>query len=90
MASAKQVLHKLDTWIRRKLRCYRIKQLKGSYTKAKAMIAMGIPEWQAWIFAKSGKGLWRLSKTPQASWAMSNKWFKEAGLNSLLEIYLNL
>lgn len=90
LAEAKQVLRELDGWIRRKLRCYRIKQLKRAHTKARVFIALGIPEWQAWIFAKSGKGFWRLSNTPQAAWAMNNKWFKEAGLKSLSEVYLNL
>jgi RNA-directed DNA polymerase len=43
----------------------------------------GVPEWQAWIFALSGKGWWRLSGSPQAAHGMPNAWFDQAGLSSL-------
>lgn len=89
-AKAKELLNDLDKWIRRKLRCYRLKQWKRTYTKVKALIAMGVSERQAWNLALSGKGLWRLSATQQMNQAMDNKWFEKNGLVSLEKIYLGL
>jgi RNA-directed DNA polymerase len=80
----------LDKWIRRKLRCLRIKQYKRKYTLAKALIAMGAKEYQAWKIASSGKGWWRKSRTPQVSQAMNNEWFEGLGLVNLERLYLSL
>lgn len=76
-------LSRLDGWIRRKLRCYRLKQRKRSYPKAIFLINLGVDPRSAWNTAKSGKGLWRLSRTPALQQAMSNAWFNENGLINL-------
>jgi RNA-directed DNA polymerase len=73
----------LDGWIRRKLRCYRLKQRKRSWPIAKFLITLGVPAHRAWPLAKSEKGWWCLSKTPQVHEAMSNAWFDEQGLINL-------
>jgi RNA-directed DNA polymerase len=90
LAKCKDFLQKLDSWIRRKLRCIRIKQCKRPHTIAKMLISMGVKEYQAWIVALSGKGWWRLSGTPQAHQAMNNKWFDEMRLINLERLYLSL
>jgi len=90
MASCKHLLRGLDQWIRRKLRCIRLKQLKQPYTTMKFLRQNGVPEWNAWILAGSGKGWWRKSSAPQASMAMSNKWFEKLGLVNLEKLYLSL
>ena len=69
----KATLRDLDGWIRRKIRCYRLKQFKRRYTIIKELHRMGIPEYQAAILASSGKGWWRLSSAPQLHHAMNNK-----------------
>jgi RNA-directed DNA polymerase len=63
--------------------------MKRTYTKAKMLISMGVLEYQAWIFALSGKGLWRMSAAPQLHSAMNNNWFKAQGLLSLERQYLS-
>ena len=82
IAKPKQ-LKNLDSWIRRKLRCYRLKQRKRSYSIAMFLIELGVKANSAWNTAKSGKGYWRLSATPALQQAMSNAWFKEQGLINL-------
>lgn len=89
-AKAKSKLEDLDTWIRRKLRCYKLKQFKKRVTIARNLQKMGVPEWSAWLLAMSGKGWWKLSNTPQAASAMNLTWFKEQGLHGLSEIYSTL
>lgn len=76
-------LRSLDSWIRRKLRCYRLKQRKRSYPIAQFLMGLGVNARSAWNTAKSGKGWWRLSATPALQQAMSNAWFDEQGLIKL-------
>lgn len=76
-------LKRLDSWVRRKLRVIKLKQLKGRYTVAKFYMRHGVTEYQAWIGALSGKGFWRRSAIPQSHGAMKVKWFRELGLVSL-------
>jgi len=73
----------LDAWIRRKLRCYRLKQRKRTWPIAKFLIKLGVPDYSAWNLAKSGKGWWRLSRSIPVNHAMNNAWFDEQGLINL-------
>jgi len=89
-AQCKKVLEDLDGWIRRKLRCIKLKQCKRAHAIAKFLKSRGIKPRYAWQVAKSGKGWWRLAYTPQAHEAMSVVWSQEEGLKSLRSIYLSL
>lgn len=80
-------LQSLDEWIRRRLRCYRLKQRKRSYSIASWIISLGVKAHLAWKLASSSKGWWRLSRNPVINQAMSNAWFKEQGLYGLRENY---
>jgi RNA-directed DNA polymerase len=82
-AEARTKLRELDQWLRRKLRCVRLKQGKRAWTIAQFLKDCGVPEWCAWIRALSGKGWWRLAASPQAAEAMTINWFKQLGLVSL-------
>lgn len=73
----------LDAWIRRKLRCYRLKQRKRTWPIAKFLIKLGVPDDSAWSLAKSEKGWWRLSRSIPVHHAMDNAWFEEQGLINL-------
>ena len=90
LAQARTHMKDLDGWIRRKLRCYKFKQLQRSYTRYKMLVSLGVKEWQSWLVAQSGKRLWRLSSTPQLSQAMSLKWFQNQGMCNLEKEYLSL
>jgi RNA-directed DNA polymerase len=83
-------LQRLDEWIRRKLRCVRLKQRKRRKSIADFLRGLGVPEWRAWILACSGKGWWRMAGTPQASEAMPLAWFQSQGLLSLTARYTAL
>lgn len=77
----------LDEWIRRKLRCYRLKQCKRGGPIAKLLQRLGASPSLAHRVASSGKGWWRLSLTQAAHQAMSQEWFATQGLVSLLDKY---
>ena len=77
------LLREFDGWIRRKLRCYRLKQCNRVNAVRRFLEQLGAARGSAWRLARSGKGWWRKSISPPAYWAMTNKWFKEQGLASL-------
>jgi len=77
------VAQRLDEWMRRKLRCYRLKQCKRAIGISRFLQANGVPERSAWKLALSGKGWWRLSLAPQCAMSMSLEWFRNLGLISL-------
>jgi RNA-directed DNA polymerase len=82
-ADCKSALKDLDGWLRRKLRCVRLKQCKRVKPIADFLMGRGVSARNAWRLALSGKGWWRLSATPPASIAMTVQWFADLGLVSL-------
>jgi len=82
-AQCKTVLAKLDEWLRRKLRCVRLKHCKRVKATAGFLHRSGVPRWRAWILALSGKGWWRMARSPPAAEAMTVAWFDSLGLVSL-------
>ena len=89
-ASMKSKLDKLDGWLRRKLKCYRLKQCKRTIGIVRLLRSLGVEEKLCWKTALSGKGWWRLSNSPGISTGMTNKWFKEQGYYDLSENYKRL
>ena len=89
-ARCKKMMQNLDAWIRRKLRCFRIKQCKRVITLQRFLESRGVDSWQSWILSLSGKGHWRKSSCPQVHQAMGNKWFEEIGLYNLSLNYVRL
>lgn len=77
-------LRNIDGWIRRKLRCYRLKQCGRRYTIFKLLHNMGIPETTSWNVVMYSQGWWAMSKKQAVGKAMGIKWFAQVGLHSLL------
>ena len=86
-ARCRSLLRDMDSWIRRKLRCVRLKQLKRAKTIAAFLLAGGVPRRHAWMTSSSGKGWWHLSACPAVNTAMNQTWFESLGLVSLLQQY---
>lgn len=82
-AAAKGALIGLDEWLRRKLRCVRLKQCKRPKAIAAFLIERGVPKGRVRLLAGTGKGWWRRSGTPPANEAMTLEWFDGLGLVSL-------
>ena len=90
LAECKSHLQALDGWIRRKLRCVRLKHCKRAKTLADFFQSLGVPEWNSWVTALSGKGWWRLSGSPTVHHAMNTSWFESLGLVNLVQRYVKL
>jgi RNA-directed DNA polymerase len=82
-AACKSTLGEIDEWLRRKLRCVRLKQCKRAKSIADFLMKCGVPARRAWPLAVSGKGWWRRSGSPPANAAMTLQWFVKHGLVSL-------
>lgn len=80
----------LDGWIRRKLRCVRLKQRKRAKSIADFLRELGVPTKRSWLLALTGKGWWRMAGSPQAAEAMPNVWFDAQGLVRLAMRYATL
>lgn len=76
-------LRDLDGWIRRKIRCYRLKQLKRRYTIFKFLHNLGMPVSTSWNAIMYSQGWWVLSNKMIVNKAMGLSWFKDLGLLSL-------
>ena len=88
LAHAKSFMQRMDEWIRRRLRCYRLKQRKRSWPIARWLIQLGVARRSAWDLALSSKGWWRMSHNPVIHQALPNKWFRRQGLYSLFDAYI--
>jgi RNA-directed DNA polymerase len=86
-ARMKSKLEALDGWIRRRLRCVRLKQCKRVSGIVRWLRSLGMEEKRSWLTALSGKGWWRLSNSPAVNEAMSKSWFAKQGYYSLSAHY---
>lgn len=77
------VLHRLDQWIRRRLRAIVWRQWKCGRTRFAALRRHGIGKDLAAQTAGSAHGPWRISNSPALAIALSNAFFEHLGLVSL-------
>jgi RNA-directed DNA polymerase len=87
LAAFRGELQRMDEWIRRRLRCYRLKQRKRGRSISGFLRQLGVSSRSASRVGSSGKGLWRLADCPQLHRAMSIGWFQSQGLVSLVAKY---
>jgi group II intron reverse transcriptase/maturase len=76
-------LRDLDSWIRRKLRCYKLKQCGRKYTIFKLLRQFGIAENTSWNVVMYSQGWWDMTRKQAVNQAMNVKWFAQQGLQSL-------
>jgi RNA-directed DNA polymerase len=90
LSNSRRTWQELDSWIRRKLRCYKLKLKKCGGTIANYLMSLGVSEIEARKIGSSGKGWWRLSLTRAAHRALDKDWFESQGLISLEERWVKL
>jgi hypothetical protein len=81
-ASMKSKLESVDGWIRRKLKCFRLKQCKRTIGIVRWLRKLGVAENLSWRTALSGKGWQRLSNSPGLNIGKNNRWSAEQGFYS--------
>jgi RNA-directed DNA polymerase len=73
----------LDGWIRRKLRCYKLKQGGRKYTIFKMLSSAGIDVNKSWNVVMYSQGWWNMSNKAAVNKALNLEWFARQGLQSL-------
>jgi RNA-directed DNA polymerase len=83
ITEVRYILKELDSWIKRRLRCYLWKQWgKRGYRE---LVNRGVSRDLAWNTAKSAHGPWRLSRSPGLAFALKARYFKYLGLPRLFD-----
>lgn len=88
-AHTPSVFKDVDSWIRRRLRCYQWKLWKRWRTRAINMVKAGVGPYLAYGIALKGCGPWRASDSPAMKRALTNKRLALRGYSSLYERYLS-
>jgi RNA-directed DNA polymerase len=73
----------LDGWIRRKLRCYKLKQCGRKYTIYKLLRSLGVTHGKSWNVVMYSQSWWNMSKKEAVNQSMGLEWFARQGLQSL-------
>ena len=80
-------LKKLDSWIRRRIRCIIWRQWKTPKTRLKRMLKLGVPYHVAKPAAYGNAGPWKSSNLPGMNAAYPNRKLKQMGLRNSLDEY---
>lgn len=86
-ADAKNLLIGLDEWMRSRIRMVTWKRWKKIRTRFENLKKAGIRKEQAWMWANTRKGYWRVAHSPILTKALSNERFKRIGYLSFSECY---
>lgn len=89
-ATMKSRMLRIEGWLRRRLKCFRLKQCKRCIGIVRFLRKLGVEETLCWRTALSGKGWWRMSNSPAPNIGMNNLWFENLGFYSLSKNYLLL
>ncbi len=83
LAEARSVFKELDSWVRRRLRCYLWKQWgRRGYRE---LLQRGVSRDLAWNTCKSAHGPWRLSRSPALAFALPGGYFDQLGVPRLYQ-----
>jgi len=81
ITQVRSVFKELDSWVKRRLRCYLWKQWgRAGYRELRKR---GVSRDLAWNTCKSAHGPWRLSRSPALAFALPAKYFAGLGLPRL-------
>ena len=80
-------VRRMDCWIRRRIRYCYWKQWKTNANRVRNLVALGVNRRSAIITGVTKLGYWKMSKTPGVNQALSNRYLKERGLLSLVELW---
>ncbi|WP_422410156.1 MULTISPECIES: group II intron maturase-specific domain-containing protein [unclassified Endozoicomonas] len=78
----------MDQWIRRRIRCFFIKQWRKPKTRYRNLVKLGVDHIKAASIAANSKGYYRLSKTFATQQAFNDSYLAKIGLVSLKELWI--
>ncbi len=86
LSGVREIFKKLDSWIRRKLRCLFWIQWKRPRRRYLALMNLGLDEKTAKCSARNGRGSWWNAGAKHMKRALPNSYFDTHGLVSLLKM----
>jgi RNA-directed DNA polymerase len=89
-AMMKGKLRAIESWLRHRLRCYRLKQCKRAIGMFRFLFKLGVPRDRSWSTASNRRGWWANASTPAAHEGMNNDWFLSEGLIAIVPTYARL
>jgi RNA-directed DNA polymerase len=89
LADTPSVFAELDGWLRRRLRQLVWKRWKRGKTRWRELVALGVPPERAALGAV-GKSPWRMAASPAVNEGLSNAYWRQQGLMSIVERYHQL
>jgi len=90
LTEAPSILRDLDKWIRHRVRVCIWSTWKLPRTRMRKLEALGARRDEAWKSAMSRRGRWFITMLQTVSTALSAKWLREQGLQSLSDRWLQL
>jgi group II intron reverse transcriptase/maturase len=89
LADAKQILYRLQEWLRHRLRACQWIQWKRVRTKYRELKKFKLPDWKAHELANTRKGPWRTANGPLNS-VMTVHFWRSQGLIDLVDCHWNI
>ena len=90
VADAKGALRRIDEWLRARVRMCLWKQWKVPKARMSNLVKMGIPKWQAYQWANTRAGYWRIAHSPILQRSLSIGKLQQMGYYSLSAEYARL
>jgi len=90
LADMKYLLQRTDEWYRRRIRMIIWKQWKRVRTKLKNLIKLGVEKHQAWMWANTRKGYWRIAISSILRTTITNARLRQAGYLFFSDHYLKV
>lgn len=87
IADISNLTKELDEWTRRRIRMCFWKQWKKIKTKHDNLKKLGVTERNAWEFANTRKGYWRISNSPVLATTLTNSYLESIGYTSIHKRY---
>lgn len=87
IADMKSLLKTVDEWMRRRIRMIYWKQWKRVRTRYDRLQSLGIQKQQAWEYANTRKGYWRISNSPILSKSLGNNTLSGLGFLFFSDYY---
>jgi RNA-directed DNA polymerase len=87
LAHMRKKLIRLSSWLRHRIRCFRLKQCKRAIGITRFLRGLGVPKWRCLLLATSRKGWYRKACSPPAHEGMNIHWFNTIGLFDLIRYY---
>ena len=87
IADMKNIAAALDEWIRRRLRMCIWKEWRKVRTRIKNLLKLGLGKRQAWMYANTRKGYWRVSGSPILHRSLTNDYLTKLGFVSVSKRY---